>query len=102
MATKLSKGTKENVPVDLVDRTAVVTDLSAATPKFTLMKDDNSTVYSDATATGAGMRITCLVDASAAGPGGLLPVGHYRLFVKFTVGSEIVVLGPEDIYIVDT
>lgn len=102
MATKLTKGTKEIVPVDILDRTGVTTDLSTATPKFTLMKDDNSTVYSDATATGAAMRISCLVDTSSGGPGGLLPVGHYRLFVKFTVGSEVVVLGPEDIYIVDT
>ena len=102
MAIKLTKGTKEIVPVDVVDRTAVVTDLSTASPKFWFQRDDNTYVYDNVATTASGMRINPLVDASAAGPGGLLVNGHYRLFIGFTVGSEIVRLGPIDVQILDT
>lgn len=102
MAIKITKGTKEIIPVDVVDRTGVVTDLSAASPKFWLQKEDNTYVYDDVATTAIGMRINPLVDTSAAGPGGLLPNGTYRLFVGFTVGSEQPKLGPINVVIVDT
>jgi hypothetical protein len=54
------------------------------------------------TLTATAMRINPLVDTSSGGPGGLLPVGHYRLFVGFTVGSEVVKLGPIDVQLVET
>jgi hypothetical protein len=102
MAVKLTVGTKEIVPVDIVDRTSAVTDLSGASPKFWFQKDDNSYVYNNASTTAVAMRINPLVDTSSGGPGGLLPAGHYRLFVGFTVGSEVVKLGPIDVQLVET
>lgn len=102
MAITLTKNTKETVPVEVIDYTEVVTDISGLSPKFDFLKDDNSTVYSAQAATASGMIISCLIDTSASGPGGSLAVGHYRLFVSFTVGSEIPRLGPVDVYIKDT
>lgn len=101
MALTIAKGTKEILPVDIDDSTGVVTSLAALSPKYDLMKDDDTFVYNQATATTSGMRMDCLIDATAAGPSGLLPVAHYRLFVSFTVGTEIPRLGPIDVYIRD-
>lgn len=102
MAVRLGKGTKEIIEVDVVDETGIVTDLSGLLPKFDFLDDLNIFIYTLETATASGMTMACLVDTSATGPGGLLPVGHYRLFVSFTVGSEVPRLPPIDVYIVDT
>ena len=99
---RLAKGTKENVPVDVVDGSGATTDLSGATPKYDVMTDADVFLYNAATATAASMTITCMIDTSATGPSGPWPAGHYRLFVRFTVGSEIVRLGPADIYLTET
>jgi hypothetical protein len=34
------------------------------------------------------MQLQCLIDTSSGGPGGLLAVGQYRLYVGWTRGSE--------------
>lgn len=86
---EITQGTKEIIPVDVIDRTGVTTDLSTATPKFWFQKPDNSYVYDNVAATAVGMRIDCLVDTSAGGPSGLLAVGTYRLYVGWTRGSEV-------------
>lgn len=101
MAVSIGKGTKEIVAVDVVDRTGIVTDLSSLSPKFDFLNDADTFIYTQATATGVSMRIDSLIDASATGPSGLLPVGRYRLFVGFTAGSEKPRLGPIDVFIVD-
>lgn len=86
----ITQGTKEIIPVTIVDKTNVTTDLSGASPKFWFQKPDDTYVYSNVTATATGMRIDCLVDTSAGGPGGLLATGTYRLYVGWTNGSEVV------------
>jgi len=49
-----------------------------------------------------GMRMDCLLDLSAAGPGGLIAAGtRLRLFITFTNGSEQPVLGPVVVYVID-
>lgn len=85
---EITQGTKEIIPVDVVDKTGVTSDLSGASPKFWFQKPDNSYVYNNVAATGVGMRIDCLVDTSSGGPGGLLAEGTYRLYVGWTNGSE--------------
>lgn len=103
MAVVLAQGTVEIVPVDITDRLGNVTDLSGASPIFSVYDDtDPSPVfyYTNQAATGVLMRIDCLIDTTD-GPGAitLWPKGHYNLTVGFSVGSEDVVLGPEDLYI---
>jgi len=103
MAIKLTQGTKEIIPVDVVDTSEVVTDLSTATPKFWFQREDDSYTYDNVAATAVGMRVNCLVDTSAAGPDGLLPTGEvFRLFIGFTVGSEIIKLGPVGVVVTNT
>jgi len=103
MAIKLTQGTKEIIPVDVVDTSGVVTDLSTATPKFWFQRADESYVYDNVAASAVGMRINCLVDTSASGPDGLLPTDELlRLFVGFTNGSEVIKLGPVGVYMVNT
>lgn len=86
----ITPGTKEYIPVDVVDRTGLTSDLSTASPKFWFQKEDNSYVYTNVSATGVGMQIQCLVDTSSGGPGGLLADGTYRLYVGWTRGSEVI------------
>lgn len=101
MPVILTEYTKEIVPVDIRDRTGVITDLSAASPIFSIVDDNDVGLYVDQSATGNLMRIECLVDTSATGPSGPWAPGHYRMFVGFSVGSEDVRLGPIDLYVVD-
>lgn len=101
-AIAIAKGTKELIPVDVIDRSGIVTDLSTLSPKYDFLDDASTFIYNQATASATGMTLYCLIDASATGPGGLLAVAHYRLFVGFTVGSEKPRIGPVDVYIRDT
>lgn len=102
MSYRLVQGTKEILPVDVSDLTLVVTSLAAATSvQFDVLDDANIAFYSNQPATTTGMRINCLVDTSAAHPSGLWPVGHYRIFPEFTIGTESV-RGLLDIYLVAT
>lgn len=100
-SVRLVKGTKQYIPVDIADRTELITDLTGSSPTFSVENDLAVAFYTNQAATAAGMRISCLVDTSAAHPSGLWPVGHYKMFVKFTSGSQIPVL-LVDIYIYDT
>jgi hypothetical protein len=101
-SVRLTAGTKEIVPVDVTDSTGVTTDLSAATPLYTVLNDAEVAKYTDASTTASGMRIKPMIDTSSTHAGGAWAVGHYRLFVKFTVATEIVKLGPIDLYVVST
>lgn len=97
MPTYLAQGTKEYLPVDIVDYTGAVTDLSVATAvQFDVIDDAAANKYSNQAAVALGMRISSLVDTNS---GGLWAVGHYRLFVEYTIGSEAVRLGPFDFYV---
>lgn len=103
MAIKLTQGTIEIVPVDVVDTSGMITDLSTATPKFWLQRADLTYVYDNVAASAVDMRVNCLIDTSASGPDGLLPVDErLLLYIGFTNGSEIVKLGPIAVYMVVT
>lgn len=100
MEIRLTKGTKEIVPVDVVDGSGATTDLAGATPKYDVLNAADGLVYNAATPTASLMRLSCMIDTTATGPTGLAwAAGAYRLFVKFTAGSEIVRLGPVYIYL---
>lgn len=87
---EITQGTKEIIAVDVTDRTGLTSDLSTASPKFWFQADDDSYVYNNVAASAVGMQFQCLVDTSSGGPGGLLDVGTYRLYVGWTRGSEVV------------
>jgi hypothetical protein len=95
----VAQGTKETFQVLIVDREATVTSLAASVPKFDVM--DSLDVFKYGTspgtyagaqaATAAGMVISCLVDTNN---GGTWAEGEYRLFVWFTISSEVIRKGP--------
>lgn len=104
MAIRLTKGTKEYVPVTVFDRSGIVTNLStqATAIKFDLLRDDDTTIYNNQTATADLMTINCLLDLSTTGPAGEVPDDtRLRLFVEFTVASESPRLGPVVIWVRD-
>lgn len=100
MAFTLTRGTKELLPVDVDDTTDQVTNLTGSSPQFDIKDDANTSFYSNQAASATDMRISCLVDTSAAHPNGLWPEGHYELYIEFTVASEQVRIGPIDIYVI--
>lgn len=99
MAIAITLGTKENVPVDIVDTTGIITTLVGSTPKFDVLDDADTFKINQQGATVSGtMRLLCLCDFSVEAT---FPIGHYRLFVEWTFGSEQVRLGPFDLQIID-
>lgn len=84
-------GTKETARVTIDDLSDLVSDLSASGPTFTVKNEAGTNIVTDSAATASGLVISCLVDTTV---GGIWPEGEYRLFVKFTVGSEVVIKGP--------
>lgn len=87
----IAQGSKENIRCELTDRSGTVTDLTSSTPNFDVLDSAGTPKVTAVSATGSGMVITCLLDTNV---GGLWAVGDYRLFVKFTVGAEVVRKGP--------
>lgn len=87
----ITKGSKENIFVDFVDRSNTVTDLSGSGPTFDVIDSSEVFKVTAASATGAGLRITVPLDTTV---GGVWAEGEYRLFVKFSVGAEVVRKGP--------
>jgi hypothetical protein len=87
----VAKGTKENVRVTFVDRSGVVSDLSGSGPTFDVIDSADVFKVTAASASAAGLVITLLLDTTV---GGVWAEGDYRLFVKFTVGSQVVRKGP--------
>jgi len=103
MAFTITRGTKEILPVDVDDSTDQVTTLVGATGlQFDVKMADTpfTSFYSNQAASATDMRISCLVDTSAAHPNGLWPAGHYEHYIEFTLASEAVRLGPIDIYVI--
>lgn len=99
MAIPITLGTKENVPVDIVDVTGIITTLVGSNPKFDVLDAADVVKINQANATVSGtMRLLCLCDFSNEAT---FPVGEYRLFVEFTFGSEQPRLGPFHLLIVD-
>lgn len=93
---EIVNGSKEQVVVDLKDLTGAVTNLSTASPKFSVKKSDGTTVVNLATASAVNMRVYCLIDTVAV----TYTVGSYRLFVSFTSGSEVPLILAGDFQII--
>lgn len=87
----LAKGTKENIRVTFVDRAGLVTDLSASGPTFDVIDSADVFKVTAGSASASGLVITVLLDTTV---GGVWAEGDYRLFVKFTVSSEVIRKGP--------
>lgn len=91
MAIVFQQGTKEYVMVDVVDETGALTTLSGTTPQFTVMDANDTPKYTNQAATNTNMRAFCLIDTLN---GGAWAAGIYRLWLRFTVGSEVPYIGP--------
>jgi len=83
---EIADGSKEQLIVDLRDLSGAVTELSDKLPKFTVKRADGTVVQNLATATASGMRMFCLIDTAVSGYDANT---YYKLFVGFTVGSEV-------------
>jgi hypothetical protein len=90
----MTKGTKEEVIVDVIDRSGNITDLSGSTPQYDIEDSTGAEVHSNISGTGTGMQLKFVVDLTAAGPGNLLPVGDYEFFYNFSVAGQVVRKGP--------
>jgi hypothetical protein len=99
MATAITLGTKENFPIDVIDNTGILTTLVGSSPNFDVLDEAGAFKITAQAATVSGtMRIMCLCDFTNQTT---FPVGSYRLFAKFTFGSEVPRLGPFDLQIID-
>jgi hypothetical protein len=87
----LAKGTKENIRVTFVDRAGLVTDLSGSGPTFDVIDSLDVFKVTAAGATASALTITVALDTTV---GGVWAEGDFRLFVKFTVGAEVIRKGP--------
>ena len=100
MLQTLTKGTKEEVLVDVVDRSNGITDLSGSTPQYDIENTAGSEVHSNIAGSATGMQLKFTVDLTSGGPGGLLVEGDYQFFYNFTVGAQVIRKGPFDFQIV--
>jgi hypothetical protein len=96
---QVALGTKENIVVDVTDITGGTVTLSGTSPNFDVLNVAGTALISAVAATASVMTLLCLCDFSNTTT---FPVGDYRLFVKFTVGTEVPRLGPINIQIVST
>lgn len=87
----IAKGSKENIHVDFIDRSGTVTNLSSSSPTFDVIDSADVFKVTAGSASASGMRITVLLDTTV---GGTWAEGEYRLFVKFTVSSQVIRKGP--------
>ena len=87
----LAKGTKENIRITYVDRSELITDLSGSGPTFDVIDSLEVFKVTAGSATASGLTITVNLDTTV---GGVWAEGDYRLFTKFTVGSEVIRKGP--------
>jgi len=87
----VAKGSKENIRVTMTDRSGTVTDLAGSGPTFDVIDSGDVFKVTAASATASGLVITVLLDTTV---GGVWAEGEYRLFVKFSVGAEVVRKGP--------
>lgn len=94
MLSTLTKGTKEEVLVDVVDRSNAIVDLSASSPQYDIEDSGGVEVHSNIAGTATGMTLKFIVDLTGAGPGGALPVGEYEFFCNFSVAGQVVRKGP--------
>jgi hypothetical protein len=91
MIGSLAKGTIENLKADVMDGDSAVTDLAGSGPTFDVIDANDVFKVTASGATAAGMIITVPLDTTV---GGVWGEGEYRLFVKFTVGAQVIRKGP--------
>jgi hypothetical protein len=91
MIGSLSKGTIENLKADVTDGDSTVTDLSGSGPTFDVVNAADVFKVTAGSASAIGMIITVPLDTTV---GGVWAEGEYRLFVKFTVGAQVIRKGP--------
>jgi hypothetical protein len=65
MTVRLAKGSKEFVIVDMIDKTGIITDLTALTPKYTLYKPDGTTVVYNAATPVLNVKATATLTSDA-------------------------------------
>ena len=94
---QIANGTKEIIVVDMTDKTGAVTDLSGLSPTFTVEYHDGTVIVNAAAATATLMRILCLINTTTGGP---WLDGAYKLFIGFTVGTEIPKVFASDFYLI--
>jgi hypothetical protein len=91
----LNRGTKEDILVTIVDNAdSPITDLTALSPKYSTKNPTGGAVSTDVVAPIDGtnkMMMRCFIDTTL---GGYATDGQYQLFVKFTSGTNVPVLGP--------
>lgn len=88
----LAKGTKETVQIDFEDRSGLVTDLSTSGPTFDVLDSADAFKVTAGSASASGLRISVPLDCNTTGTP--WAEGEYRLFVKFSVGSDVIRKGP--------
>jgi len=87
----LAKGTKETIQIDFEDRSGLISDLSGSGPTFDVIDFNDANKVTAASASASGLRISVPLDTTV---GGTWAEGEYRLFVKFTVGADVIRKGP--------
>ena len=88
---RLVKGTKEEVEVTVVDNTNQLTDLTGHSPTFTVKDAPGGSSIQSGSATVSAMTMHCLIDTTGAG---YVVETTVYLYVSFTDGSQVPVLGP--------
>jgi hypothetical protein len=96
---RVALGTKETIAVDVLDITGGTVTLAGTSPNFDVLNAAGTALISAVAATASTMTLYCLCDFSNTAT---FPVGDYRLFTKFTLGSEVPRFGPINIQIVST
>jgi hypothetical protein len=99
----LKKGTVESLLVALRDRLGNVTDLSTvASPTFDVRKkEDNSAVQTGTTwlvDSDFPMTAICLIDTTLSG---YVAGDEYKLYIRYTAGSETPIRGPIEFRVED-
>ena len=75
----------------MTDRSGTITDLASSGPTFDVIDSADVFKVTAGSASASGLIITVNLDTTA---GGTWAEGEYRLFVKFSVGAEVVRKGP--------
>ena|SRR6187402_1463755 len=87
----LVPGTKENIRVTVRDNAGTVSDLSGSGPTFTVKNSAGTNMVAAVAASASALVITVPLDTTV---GGTWAEDEYRLFVKYTVGAEVIEKGP--------
>lgn len=88
---QLVPGTKENIRVTVRDNAGTVSDLTGSGPTFTVKDSAGADKVTNDPASASGLVITVPLDTT---DGGTWAEDEYRLFVKYTVGAEVIEKGP--------